>query len=438
MAENQYMQPFFDTLSQGVQVAQSLRQAAMQQQENDRQNQLAQSQQALREQEFNAQQQQSLGQMLQNGAKPVDAGGNVPTPQPTMSSAPAPLTADSNMNITGGGRQFSIDPTGGGMADMPADPGQTVMAGGRQVQMPSWSDQLRRTAQAKEASTDASRVPITQQGSDMIGGMFPAGTLVDPAHMPGLAGIARTAQSGKDSGGKVIQDSHLVNDDKGNQTMVTQYTDGTFNEKPLKTKGKSDKYGNQEADAANAGAKALTENGRMTSGNQMMNEYHRYEGDEAALRQQLDRVDFALKSGGRYNVKIDDKGVATLQKQKPEDDGSYDNSITEDLQNQRKAIESRTQQAMANKIDAGQRYWDLMGIKAKWGNGAQPAGGVPAAPAPPGAAPTATPAATPKQLAPAKSAKKASMANVQAYASKKGITPTQAQQEFTSAGYQIQ
>ena len=51
MAENQYLQPFFDSLSQGVQVAQSLRQAAQQHAEFEQQQQLAQSQQALRESE---------------------------------------------------------------------------------------------------------------------------------------------------------------------------------------------------------------------------------------------------------------------------------------------------------------------------------------------------------------------------------------------------
>src|SRR5581483_913348 len=86
MPANQYMQPFFDTLSQGVQVAQSLRQAAMQQQQLQQAKDEFEQRQNLAQQEFQAKQQGDLASQLQTGAHVVDANGNVNVPAPVAQS----------------------------------------------------------------------------------------------------------------------------------------------------------------------------------------------------------------------------------------------------------------------------------------------------------------------------------------------------------------
>ena len=354
-----YLQPMFNTLAQGVQVAQQVKQAAMQQQENDRQNELAQSRQALAEREFNANQQASLADMLKNGAQPVDGSGNISTPNPSITSAPVPMTADKNMQFNSPFMTSTINPTGGGTAQVPADPSQTVTVGGRQVQMPSWSDQLQRAGQFKEAQADATRVPITREGSDMIGGMFPAGTLVDPAHMPGLAAIARAkaaADAGQGGSGKTIVDKKLSADDKGNETWKVLYDDGTIAEIPTKAKGKSDKFdpANAAANATAGQTKALTDTARQTAMERAQRDYQDATKEEGELHAWRMSAGVALRSGQHT---IDKNGAlkrfsadATDEEKKAEQEG---------LKALFEAKTNRLQQVITQKNDAMQRLAQL-------------------------------------------------------------------------------
>ena len=392
MADNQYLQPFFDSLSQGVQVAQHLKQAAMQQQENDRQNALAQSQQALREQEFRASQQGTLADMLRNGAQPVDSSGNISTPNPSITATPGAMTADKNMNFTSPTISASLNPSGGGTAQVPSDPNQTVNMGGRQVQMPSWSDQLQRTAQAKEATADATRVPITKEGADLIGNIFPVGTMVDPAHMPGLASLARAkaaADAGQGTTGKTIAEKKLSTDDNGRETWKILYDDGTTAEVPTKSRGKTDKFsaGNAAAAAENGQTKALTENQRSESANKALKDYQTLLDQKNKIEAENRNIDIALNSGRHY---IDKDGHLTAFDRGGQTIAKADRSGYQDAMRARKqANMERLPQVVSDMQGAQNRYADLSG-----NDGARPQGGrAPAAAAAPAAQAAPAPAA---------------------------------------------
>lgn len=150
---SQYTQPFFDSLSQGVQVAQSLRQAALQQQQLQQAHDEFQQQQQLKQQEFAANQQQSLAAALSNGAKPVDASGNVNVAAPVAQSTLTPSPAASPFAPQPGGA--APLPTGassmtpslnfgtGATANVAADPGRgSVSIGGQKLQVQTPADKF--------------------------------------------------------------------------------------------------------------------------------------------------------------------------------------------------------------------------------------------------------------------------------------------------------
>ena len=480
----QYLSPFFEQLNQGVQVAQHLTQAAQQQRQLDFEKMAQQQRMDLANREFDANQQGQLMSALQNGAKTVDSNGNLPA-VPTASagplasptalpSAPAGSTPGdggysfsgdlmSNLQnggassaLGGGAPMASASPTSlpanlassprlqFGMQPEAGDPSMQVRLAGRTVQAPSLQDQLSRTAAMKEASADATRVPITKEGADLIGNIFPVGTKVDPAHMPGLASLARAKQAadaGKDTG-KVIQHSQIIPSDNGGQTLVTQYTDGSVDEKPLKARGKSDKFdpANAAASAQNNATKQQTENNRQDMAKKAHDDYLKLNTEKAAIERENANLQIALdpKNGGVHYVDKDgnltafEKGgtAGTI----PDDarDG-----IRQSMQAKYQANMQRLPQVISDMQGAQNTYADLSGKQ-----GARPTAGAQSPPAP-----TATPQQKPAaaQGTQPKPTKRATMANIQAYAQHKygnGKPPTpaqikQAQKEFESAGYQV-
>lgn len=389
MAENQYMQPFFDTLSQGVQVAQSLRQSALQQQELDLQRQRQAADQDLRQQEQNRLDQQTglaanldKAKLIGSGAKPVDDQGNVPyatpAPQNDMSASP--------------GQRFTLNGTAN--TQLPADAGRTMNVAGSNLEVPGIQDLLNQDLAKKKADNAVGKVPLTKEGSDMIGGMFPEGTQIDPAHMPGLASVARAnALNGKEPKTKSLQQKGFT--DKGEPITFDPDSGETTVGKPIP--------GMQaKPDSAAVGARALTENGRMTASNQAMNKFHAFESEEADLRQTLDRIDHAIALKGKYTVAVDDKGKSKLTAA-PVDDAktAADPSIIlQDLQSQRTNIGNRLRQALNNKYDAGDQYAQLVtGKPSVWGMSRQRAASDLDAKLK--GTPTAIPNAQPGQAAPA-------------------------------------
>lgn len=432
MAENPYLQPFFDSLSQGVQVAQHITSAAQQQQQLDTENALSQSRQALAEQEQREREQSTLADALRNGATPVDGSGNISVPNPSITSTMAPVTTDPNMNFTSPLVHSLMNANGGGSASVASDPGQTVTLGGRQVQMPSMQDQLERTRALDEAKDMAGRSPLTQEGSDMIGNMFAPGTLVDPAHMPGLAGIARAKVAG----------------DKPEKTTKFEKAGFTDKGEPVSFDPDQNKYvvgkpiAGMAAVSAPGGAngeKQMTPNERQNAGDKAMASFHNFESQEMDLRQQLDRLDHGLKTGGAYTVTTDDKGKSKLVKAVTDKDGNPPDpqEILSDLQTQRENVGNRLRQVLTNKYDAGDQYAQIMtGKPTIWGMSRDKAlsdldsklkGGTSAATP---AAPAPAPAAPKKKVA--------TMADIDAYAAKFKVTRAQAIAAAKAKQYIIQ
>ena len=310
--------------------------------------------------------------------------------------------------------------------------------GGRQVQVPSWSDQLQREGDAERAKREARLEPMPSEFAKLL--KLDHQPLWDPEH-PGKWGDminkAAAAQAAPDA--PSIKATHIVGDDSGNQTAVQIWDDGSVRKVSLGGIGKSNKFdpANAAASAQNGATRALTENQRAESANKALKDYQTLLDQKNKIEAENRNIDIALQSGRHYvdkegHLTAFDKGGQAIAE---EDRAGYQQA----MQAKKKANMERLPQVISDMQGAQNRYADLSGNQ-----GARPTGGAQQssapAPAPAAPAPQQQPKAAGKGGAPAAEktpAKKATMANIQAYATKKKITPKQAQQEFESAGYQV-
>jgi len=454
----QVFQPYFDTLSQGVQIAGSLRQAAMQQQQLQQAHDEFQQQQALKQQEFQANQQQSLAARLAAGYKPIDASGNVNVAAPVAQSSLTPSPSASPFAPQPGGA--APLPTGansmtpslnfgtGATANVAADPGRgSVSIGGQQLQVPTQAEQTQNAVNRQTALEQADRIPINDKLADAIG--LPHGTKVPPEHLGGFGMLAHWMNPPQQDNTPGPWKSETTADKNGNLQSIVTNTDGTTKVTPVLDQNKQPVNVGAPG-VSGAAPKNLTPDAQMAGANQAMKSFHSFEAEEMTLRQQLDRIDTALKTNGAYTLKTDDKGNSSLSKVNQDTDPDP-TAIMQDLQTQRANVGARLQQVLTNKYDAGDQYSQMTtGKPSAWGmskqraladlqqrmRGGQPQPGqAPAQPQGPAqpAAPQTRPAATS-----ARQPKVASIANVQAYAKAKGIPLGQAQQEFKQADYAVQ
>jgi hypothetical protein len=370
MAENQYMQPFFDSLSQGVQVAQGLRQAALQQQELDLQKNRQADEASFRQQELDRQGRESglrenldRATLLQQGAKPVDAQGNVPTP------TPAPLN---DMNAEPGQR-FTLNGTAS--TPLPTDPGRTMSIGGSPLQVPGIQDMLDQDLVRRKAESGIGKVPLTKEGSDMIGGMFPEGTPVSPEHMPGLAAVAR---------------ANAINN-KEPKPRALQHTGFTTDGRPLSfdpESGKTtagDRIPGMENQGGAGADKTLTPDAMLNARLKSLSDYKGASKEEADLEGERLALGTALRTGQHY---IDAKGAL-----KKFDAGATDEEKSAMQDNMRQMFQAKTnrlKQVIADKNDAMGRYGTTPQVSndkafAAIDHGTQQVLGTPAATPPPAA-----------------------------------------------------
>jgi hypothetical protein len=475
MADNQYMQPFFDSLSQGVQVAQHITSAAQQQRQFDQQQQLAQSQLALSQQEQGFREHQGLSQLLQSGAgelvpddgmrpqspisndpkdaatamqltqTPSSGGGSSAAPpaapatggtdyanpspfsyQPQADTVPnspalpgAPTAGASSMPSmpgasapAGTGLMSQLNAASGVAAPTPAygvtpsqqpqgtpyDPNRIVSLAGRKVYIKTPEEMNAQNAAAKAAESDVDKIQLPNTVADTLG--YPRGTKMKPVDIDKAAALVK--QFKPEDSGKTIQRSWESKDDSGNQTLVTQYTDGTVNEMPLKAKGTSNKFdpANAAASATEGQTKALTENQRQESANKALKDYQTLNEQKTKLEAENSNIAIALKTGKHYldkdgHLTAFDKGAGAI----PEDaQAGYQDAMKARLA----ANQSRLPQVVSDMQGAQNRYADL-----SKNEGARPTSGTPAAPA----AAAATPAApVAKAATPAPAAKAATPA----------------------------
>ena len=406
MAENQYLQPFFDSLSQGVQVAQSLRQAAQQHAEFEQQQQLAQSQQALRESE-------SLSSLLQSGAgELVPSDGMRPsssnagpiqatttpaapstdastpsTPAPASSSGgtnwtnPSPFTYDAgqvpNSPALPGAPSAGIGtppdlpnaaPQGGLLTQLnatlpaapktPYDPQRIVTIGGKQVYIKTPEEMNAMNLAAEKAKNQIGKIQVTPEMSKAVGGTIPVGSYIDPNHPAYARMVDAITKRGDGNDGKVIQHTQIVKDDNGRQTIITQYTDGSVDEKPLTSRGTSDKFdpANAAARATNSQTKALTETARQAAMDKTLKEYTDATKEEGELNAWRLSAGVAMKTGQHT---LDKSG--NLKRFSNDASDEEKQAANEGLKAEFDAKTQRLQQVIAQKNDAMQRYAQLSG-----------------------------------------------------------------------------
>lgn len=398
--------PWFDTLGQGVQVARSLQQAALQQQELDLAKQRQQADQDLRQQEQDRLDQQSGLQanldkaaLIGRGAKPVDEQGNVPyatpTPQNTMKPAPNSMDVQPGLNYTLNGTTTT---------QLPADAGRTISVGGSSFEAPSVQDLLNQTVATKTAESGVGKVPLTQAGSDMIGGMFAPGTMVSPEHMPGLAAVARAnSANNKEPKAKSLQQKGFTA--KGEPITFDPDSGETTVGKPIP--------GMANQDGAGAG-KQLTPDAMLNARLKSLSDYKNASKEEAELEGERLTLGTALRTGQHY---IDDKG--NLKKFDPGATDEEKAAMQDNMRQMFSAKTNRLKQVIADKNDAMVRYGTTPQVSneqafAAIDHGTQQVLGAPAA-SPPSAAAQAPAKAT----APA-----AQTADARAAAPKAAATPT--------------
>lgn len=341
---NQYMQPWFDQLSQGVAVANSLRQAALQQQQLDQAKAQFQSEMDLRNREFGMQQQMERASLIGQGAKPVDASGNTQEPMPQPNSLPM---------LPG---QPVTDPNAQGTTNVPADAGRDITVGGSTLQVPTLVDKMNNEI-AQQKAIEQQTMPTAGQifGDELPPGADPNVPVPNAGQvLAGRAyGVGLRAQ--QQTGPKLVA-HQITADDQGNQTLVRTYDDGSVQETPLKAKGRSDKFGNPEVAAATTSARALTENQRQESANKALTDYQKSSKEESELQQESLALGTALKTGQHY---VDKNG--NLKKFDPAVTDEEKAAQLEDMRNRLGVVQNRLQQVVADKNGAMNRYADLSG-----------------------------------------------------------------------------
>jgi hypothetical protein len=410
---NEYMQPFFDTLTQGVQVAQHLTNAALQMRQLEQEKQAQQQRQQLAQQEFDAQQQQSLGQQLTAGATPVrpdgTAGAGVPRPTTTTDPGTGQISTTFDQN----NRQY-----------FPADPSRTFTVAGHTLQAPTIQDQLDRQVAGKKALEDADRIPISDKLANAVG--VPSGTKLSPEHMAGFGALARWLNPPPQDNSPTWQD--FKDNDSGHVTRV--WTDANGN---VVKKSDIGKLVGEKAAGGDGSGKQLTPDALLGARQKAIADYQKASREEAELNQDRVAIGTALKSGQHY---VDKNG--NLKKFDPTATDEEKAAIQDNMRGLFEQKTNRLKQVISEKNDAMNRYGTAPQVSTEQATAAlgQPGGksAKPAVQAP--AAPQAQAPAAPKQQA-AATQKVASMADLQAYAKKSGKSLDEVKKMALSRGYQI-
>lgn len=426
MPANQYLQPFFDSLSQGVQVAQHLNQAAIQHQQLQEAQREFNARQALQQQEFGLSSQLDKANLVGQGATPVDSSGNVnaPAPQPvqTTNAAGVPSTTLANT---------------GQSAAVPADASKpTVSVGGSTLEVPTLQDKLQQQISSQQ-QVEAATYPTAKQ---VFGDLLPNGAdpnLRFPINQAGsvLAGRAygqavRGEQQQPQDPTKTITKQQIERDDKGNLTAVNSFADGHVEAAPVldkqgkQVKGQSDKFGNG-GEAGGGAGRQLTPDAILATRNKALEDYQKAGKEESGLEQESLALGTALKSGQHY---VDKNG--NLKRFDPAATPEEVAAQQDDMRNRLTTVQKRIQEVIAEKNDAMQRYGTKPQVSTQQAQQAIQSG---MAPQQGGAAPAKT-----SRQGGQPTKKVATKANVQAYAAQKGISSQQAQQEFAQAGWTVQ
>jgi hypothetical protein len=222
MAENQYLQPFFEQLSQGTQVASQIRAAAQQQAQLDQANQQHKAEMALKTRQLDMQQgehdradkQQQFSNslvVLKAGGQPLNAQGG--TDQPVQ------LPTGSAPGATPGGTE---------MTSVPAPPGQTLSAGGQQFQVPTLDESSKAEIGRRIAmASSLDKEKLENEGVELPPEMaarwhMPAGTKILLDHATGLAKLDAEVHPKPVAPDKPKLGVHYEKDDKGNLSAFTE------------------------------------------------------------------------------------------------------------------------------------------------------------------------------------------------------------------------
>lgn len=285
MAANQYMQPWFDTLAQGVQVAQHLRQAAVQQKQLQQARQEFQQRQNLQNQEFGLHQQLEKARLVQAGATPVDAQGNVNLPGSTPSF----------------GDPLGVAPLPSApAASFAASPNRTVTIGTSAFELPSDDELTQDAADRQRAIYNATAVPISDQAAKALG--VAPGTRLPAREIAGYGGLSGAlARAGKAQPKKPVPwRTSIVTADNGKSSEVVTYSDGSVKEIPLQAKGRTDKFVNPGTPGTgNAGA-GVTPDAGLANRSRELKTYSNLLSQESQLNQQRLRLGAALRTGTYY------------------------------------------------------------------------------------------------------------------------------------------
>jgi hypothetical protein len=398
---NPYLQPFFDTLTQGVQVAQHLRQAALQQQELEQARRAQEAAEAQRQQEIDQRNRQldlnsrlQQASLIESGARPVNSSGQVSVPMET----PNPMAG-----ILPGESAF----TPAGTTSVAADTGRVIPVNGQSYEIPNADELRQRSLQQRLDEYNIGKAPLSEEGSRAIGGILPPGTMLDPAHLTNIGTIVRANQqpapkySYKD-----------FTDDSGNVTRVV--SDGQGNTVRTIQLGK---LGGTKGEGG-AGGRQLTPDAELSARQKALADYQRASKEEAQLNQDRLTLGTALKTGQHY---VDKNGNL-----KRFDPTATPEEIAAQQANMRDLLAAKTkrlEQVIADKNDAMGRYGTRPQVSTQQAIAAIEGGNGKKQP------PAANAGGAPKV---------ASLANVKAYAQRKGITLDQATREFSQYGYKVQ
>jgi hypothetical protein len=379
---NQYLQPFFDTLSQGVQVAEHLRQAALQQQQLDQARQAQEAAQAQRQQEIEQRNRQldlssqlQQANLIERGARPAQNGRvSMPMSTPTDTGGIVP-----------GAPAFAPS----GATSVPVDQGRTIAIGGQQYEIPNADELNQRNLSERLAQYNIGKVPLSEEGSKALGGVLPPGTLVDPEHMAGAGSMMRAYGAlNRPTAERPLHFTQAY-DTHGNLTMIgtDPQTGEIVSQKTVKGVGTP--------------RDQVTENQTR-----LLNQQQRQQDMEDTYGNLL------AESGGDPK-----KAMANLKKYATADK-------TNKYRQYFGTLYTRLHGAIGKPSETDQIMEMLQG-----GDGGQ-AAQQPAQAIPQPAAPIQAPAPKPQKVA--------SVSSVKAYAKRKGVSLDQATREFTQYGYRVQ
>lgn len=406
---NQYLQPFFDTLSQGVQVAEHLRQAAQQQQALDEAKRSHMAEEQFQQQQLQSQNQGRQISLLESGAHPVDGEGNI---------SGMPMQVPQNSIGADGTPTYTMQQAP--PVSVPANPGRTVGVNGQQYEVPTQQElaqtNLQNQLALKGGLQDVDRIPISDDTADKLG--VPHGTKLSPEHLAGVGALAHWLNppdpKAQADPTKTVRHDENLTDDKGNVTHVVTYLDGHTETKPLGQVGKSrDTSADKLANAVAGAGRSLTPDAQLGARQKAIGDYQNSTKEEAQLNSERLSLGTALRNGKLF-VSTDAKGNTKLTPFGSDADPDEVTAQQDDMRNRYQAISERLKQVISQKNDALGRAGTKPGVSTEqaWaaidqgtqqvlGNGGAtvaPAATQPVTPA----ATTATPAAAaPAAAAPA-------------------------------------